>query len=415
MRFVLLLAVMVTVTAQDLTEAARQARIGAEADLSATRIRIADQRLALVRQLQTAVATAQEARTAAGAARAEVAAAMTERERRRSAQQRDGQEARLMADRALTAARGVSSASDALLRAEAAIAALDARLAALPALLSERRAEETVLDRDGEPRSVPVVHLGQARAVALGPDAASRGLLTEVPGGAVLRVVGPMVPPGTAIPLDPTGAVAHQEVAAHGLLAWIRAGRIFIWPILVTFAIAISILIARVLALRTLRVDSSHLRAVGDHLQADRIAEAEALVAAGTTPLDRVLKAGIAARGRSLNAREALVEEALVAESARLRRGAALVLVLAGICPLLGLLGTVTGMIDLFTVIAATGSGAAKSVSGGISEALITTQAGMVTAIPLLIGHALLARAVEKREHVLEQAACRVLGLDETP
>jgi len=90
-----------------------------------------------------------------------------------------------------------------------------------------------------------------------------------------------------------------------------------------------------------------------------------------------------------------------------------MIAVLAGVAPLLGLLGTVTGMIDMFSVIAAQGSGNARSLSGGISEALICTQAGMLAAIPLLIAHAWLSRRAERRTHLLEEAACGVLGLTE--
>ena len=70
-------------------------------------------------------------------------------------------------------------------------------------------------------------------------------------------------------------------------------------------------------------------------------------------------------------------------------------------------------MIDMFSVIAAQGSGSAKGLSGGISEALICTQAGMLVAIPLLLAHAWLSRAAERRTHLLEEAACGVLGLTE--
>ena len=100
----------------------------------------------------------------------------------------------------------------------------------------------------------------------------------------------------------------------------------------------------------------------------------------------------------------------MLAEAPRLQRGLNLVLLLASIAPLLGLLGTVTGMIDLFAVIGAQGSGNARALSGGISEALITTQAGMLVAVPLLVAHSLLNRAAERRIVLLEEAASGILG-----
>ena len=78
--------------------------------------------------------------------------------------------------------------------------------------------------------------------------------------------------------------------------------------------------------------------------------------------------------------------------------------------PLLGLLGTVTGMISTFHLIAIFGTGDAKLLSGGISEALITTEAGLVVAIPLLLLHAFLSRRVRAITEGLEKSAIRFIN-----
>ncbi len=84
------------------------------------------------------------------------------------------------------------------------------------------------------------------------------------------------------------------------------------------------------------------------------------------------------------------LDEQLAAESSRLHTGLATVAVLAGISPLLGLLGTVTGMIETFQSITLFGTGDPKLMSGGISQALVTTQLGLAVAIPLVVFHSLL-------------------------
>ena len=77
------------------------------------------------------------------------------------------------------------------------------------------------------------------------------------------------------------------------------------------------------------------------------------------------------------------------------------ILMLAGVAPLLGLLGTVTGMIETFDVIALHGTGNAKGLAGGISVALITTQAGLVAAVPgLVLGRFLRRRALKACERI---------------
>lgn len=80
----------------------------------------------------------------------------------------------------------------------------------------------------------------------------------------------------------------------------------------------------------------------------------------------------------------------------------------AAIAPLLGLLGTVSGMIDTFKMMTIFGSGDASTVSGGISEALITTELGLIVAIPSLIVSALLTRQIKNHTHRLENFAVKI-------
>src|SRR5690606_41120684 len=82
--------------------------------------------------------------------------------------------------------------------------------------------------------------------------------------------------------------------------------------------------------------------------------------------------------------------------------------VVASIAPLLGLLGTVSGMIETFKMMTLFGSGDPEVVSGGIAQALITTELGLVVAIPALILHALLSRKARNYYHQLEALALHI-------
>ena len=82
---------------------------------------------------------------------------------------------------------------------------------------------------------------------------------------------------------------------------------------------------------------------------------------------------------------------------------------IAVISPLIGLLGTVMGMIQVFTVIMVQGTGNPANLAGGISEALITTAAGMIIAIPALISHRYLIRKVDELTIELEQETLELL------
>src|SRR5690606_33723437 len=104
------------------------------------------------------------------------------------------------------------------------------------------------------------------------------------------------------------------------------------------------------------------------------------------------------------------VEEALSGEQARLERVLPFLKLAAAIAPMLGLLGTVTGMIKTFQAIALHGSGDPKLMSGGISEALVTTVEGLVTAIPILLLHSLLTAKSQTLSALLEAHASAALA-----
>jgi biopolymer transport protein ExbB len=105
------------------------------------------------------------------------------------------------------------------------------------------------------------------------------------------------------------------------------------------------------------------------------------------------------------------ISESLLAESRGIQRFATTILVIAAVSPLLGLLGTVTGMISTFDVITKFGTGDPKMLSGGISTALITTELGLIVAIPTLLLGSLLKGWGEAIEEEAELTVMRVLNI----
>lgn len=107
---------------------------------------------------------------------------------------------------------------------------------------------------------------------------------------------------------------------------------------------------------------------------------------------------------------EARLDEAVLAELPRLERGQPLVKLLAAVAPLLGLLGTVTGMIVTFQAITVFGTGDPQLMAGGISQALVTTVQGLVTAVPLLFAHTALAGRARHLAGLVEGQASAALA-----
>ena len=144
------------------------------------------------------------------------------------------------------------------------------------------------------------------------------------------------------------------------------------------------------------------------------LAGALALVSGSRTPIARVLARVLRAaaeKGREREMLQDVASEALLFELPALERFGALIIVVAAVAPLLGLLGTVTGMIATFEVITEFGTGDPKMLSGGISAALITTQQGLVVAIPtVLLGNILKGRADAVVARI-ERSALHVVNL----
>jgi len=127
-------------------------------------------------------------------------------------------------------------------------------------------------------------------------------------------------------------------------------------------------------------------------------------------PLGRVL---LAVQGVPFDQEELLqlkLDEAVLAEIPALERGNGVIKLLAATSPLLGLLGTVTGMILTFQAISLFGTGDPKLMAGGISQALVTTVLGLVVAIPLLFGHSLVSAMSRSMVQRLDEQCAGVLA-----
>lgn len=120
-------------------------------------------------------------------------------------------------------------------------------------------------------------------------------------------------------------------------------------------------------------------------------------------PLGRVLSVYDKEQNRSVEALELRLLEAVVDEQAGLEKGLSMLKLFAALAPMLGLLGTVTGMIETFQVITQFGNGDPKVMAGGISMALVTTVLGLVAAMPLLLAHNILSSQAETIRTILEK------------
>ena len=122
-------------------------------------------------------------------------------------------------------------------------------------------------------------------------------------------------------------------------------------------------------------------------------------------PTGKMLSDGVNHLGEPRSLIEEIMYERVLATRLKLQRLLPFIAICAASAPLLGLLGTVTGIINTFKLITVFGSGDVKTLSGGISEALITTEFGLIVAIPSLLLHAFLSRKARGVVDGMEKAA----------
>jgi biopolymer transport protein ExbB len=201
----------------------------------------------------------------------------------------------------------------------------------------------------------------------------------------------------------------------HELSLWeqIPRGGPIIWPILAILFTGILIISERIIFLLRIRSNGDNLIESIEKSAAARDWHhcLEIMGREKKKPMGRVLEAGILFRAGQREELENSLQEAILKEIPAMERFLSTLGMIAAIAPLLGLLGTVTGMIDTFHIITLYGTGDPRLMSGGISEALVTTMLGLSVAIPLMLAQTLLSRSVDRHIGELEEKGITLVNI----
>ncbi len=265
------------------------------------------------------------------------------------------------------------------------------------------RFETEVFDQQGLPRNADVLRVGLFAALADGDyleyHVADRRLevLPVQPGGGLLGLG--LARDADTVLIDPTrGLLFGLLVERPGLSERLRQGGLVGYLIMGLGALGLLMAVFQFLYLGTIgRRMSAQLSNLSSPQE--------------NNPLGRVLSAySRAARGADLETIELQLDESILKETPRLERLQGTIKLLAAVAPLMGLLGTVTGMIETFQAITLFGTGDAKLMAGGISQALMTTVLGLVVAIPLLFLHSLVATRSRALIQVLDEQSAGLVA-----
>jgi biopolymer transport protein ExbB len=196
----------------------------------------------------------------------------------------------------------------------------------------------------------------------------------------------------------------------ESLIDLIQRGGWVMYPILLCSLAALAIISERVWILRRARVmPRSLVGSVNELLLRRQFNEAAYLCQDGQSAAARLIRQGLKMAGQTRAMFKDAMEELGRRESAYLAAHLELLSVIASISPLLGLLGTVSGMIAAFGAVAQAGLGNPGLLAGGIGQALLTTAAGLVVAIPTMVIHRLLVGRVETLTTDLEELGSDLL------
>lgn len=297
----------------------------------------------------------------------------------------------------------------------------DAALAYLDRGHRVRRSTGEFFLADGTRVDGDIIHVGNIAAYGL--SARGNGALapagdgelkiwsTESGDAARALAAGQMPDPLPVFLFESLNAEVERK-AARGVIETVNSGGVIGWVIFFLGLLGGVLVLLRVVFLqRAGSATGRVIEAVSGHVRrGDRDTALEALKRhKGATA--RVVAATIRNLDRDREHVEDIVSESILHENSHLNRFGALILVIAAVSPLLGLLGTVTGMIATFDVITEFGTGDPKLLSGGISIALVTTELGLIVAIPLLLFGNLLSGWAERIKDDMEKAALRVINL----
>ena len=195
------------------------------------------------------------------------------------------------------------------------------------------------------------------------------------------------------------------------MIELVQAGGWVMLPIVACSVVAAGICIERAWSLRVASVAPDGLLAEVRAVFEDSAGDVDhAAAACGSSGLGRILKAGILGARHGREAMKEAMQDAAAAVVHELERHLTALGAIASVSPMLGLLGTVIGMIRVFAVLMETGTTGIGALAGGISEALVTTAAGLGVAIPALICHRFLMRKVDDLVVTLEDQAGRLVA-----
>ena len=197
-----------------------------------------------------------------------------------------------------------------------------------------------------------------------------------------------------------------SRILSQGFVDWWNKGGKFMWWLLFLSILGVTLIFERTITLIRAKADVRKLMdGVVGAIKRGNMDEALEICSKTRGPVPQIIYAGLKQAGKGTEHIKRAIETAGIVEMAFLERGLIIMATVANLAPLVGFLGTVSGMIAAFEAIAQAEQVSAKLVAAGISEALITTLVGLVIAIPVQLAHNLLVQQIDRFVVEMEDSA----------
>lgn len=215
---------------------------------------------------------------------------------------------------------------------------------------------------------------------------------------------------------DTTGLVVETEKQMNVLDIALNGG-IMLIPIVILSIIAIYLLVERYLTIKKAReYDPLFMKRIKDMVLEGNIKGAQSLCEATNTPIARMLEKGLSRIGKPLQDVQVAVQNVGNLEVSKLEKGMPLLATISGAAPMIGFLGTVTGMIKTFYTLSQNADGIqVGSLSGGIYEAMVTTVGGLIVGIIAYISYNSLTSMIDKVIYRMESTSMEFLDILHEP
>ena len=197
------------------------------------------------------------------------------------------------------------------------------------------------------------------------------------------------------------------------MIDYMQKGGPLMWLILFCSVLAGAVFLERVTYFHRISIRvGEFMRGLSNLIQSRRFAEAQMECASSPTPVTRVIHAAIVRHQATRAELKDIVQEAGQLEVPRLERRLGILATIAFIAPLIGLLGTVVGLIEAFVNISSqSGFAGATDIASGIYQSLLTTAAGLVVSIPCAVGYSYLSSRINSMMHDMERAGIEIVNL----